>query len=375
MAENPKFNNSGMFTNVNDTTHNDISVDNKSEVLATQGNVINSIKTFWNNLRAKLKYAVTRDNTSNAVGGNYQPVYVDTNGIVNTCNPTTIQGTVNNGNITLNSISNLYPGLTVCITVSATSSSSPLKIKNCSVYYPTGVAVKASDVSEGTYLFTYISGNGDKWILNNMINDVSTNSPGLMTAEEHTKLAGIAANANYFTYTLPTANSSELGGVKSVPTGDTANRDYNVQVNSDGTMKVNVPWQNTHNTAYLRAGINNNNENGTSTNGNTYLKIVDGSNTSKINISGSGNTSVTTDSNGNITISSQDTFTPTNISSTNKNPLGSYTVKGAGNNANTNYYLAGNGNWVRVISVPNPPTGIESEKTLKCKVDGTIYWG
>lgn len=43
-------------------------------------------------------------------------------------------------------------------------------------------------------------------------------------------------------YSLPTANANTLGGVKSTTTGTTSGRDYNVQVNSDGTMKVNVPW-------------------------------------------------------------------------------------------------------------------------------------
>lgn len=46
-------------------------------------------------------------------------------------------------------------------------------------------------------------------------------------------------------YTLPIASASALGGVKSATTGTTAERDYKVQVNSDGTMKVNVPWVNT----------------------------------------------------------------------------------------------------------------------------------
>lgn len=43
-------------------------------------------------------------------------------------------------------------------------------------------------------------------------------------------------------YTLPTATANVLGGVKSSTTGTTPNRDYLVEVNSDGTMKVNVPW-------------------------------------------------------------------------------------------------------------------------------------
>lgn len=49
-------------------------------------------------------------------------------------------------------------------------------------------------------------------------------------------------------YTLPIASASALGGVKSATTGTTSGRDYNVQVNSDGTMKVNVPWVNTDTT-------------------------------------------------------------------------------------------------------------------------------
>lgn len=46
-------------------------------------------------------------------------------------------------------------------------------------------------------------------------------------------------------YTLPVATASVLGGVKSSTTGTTPDRDYLVEVNSDGTMKVNVPWTDT----------------------------------------------------------------------------------------------------------------------------------
>ena len=67
---------------------------------------------------------------------------------------------------------------------------------------------------------------------------------GLMSWNDKQKLDGIAEGANK--YTLPTATASVLGGVKSSTTGTTANRDYNVQVNTDGTMKVNVPWTDTN---------------------------------------------------------------------------------------------------------------------------------
>lgn len=47
---------------------------------------------------------------------------------------------------------------------------------------------------------------------------------------------------NNTTYSI--ATSSVAGLVKSSTTGTTSNRDYKVQVNTDGTMKVNVPWAN-----------------------------------------------------------------------------------------------------------------------------------
>lgn len=439
MAQNPTFNNSNMFTKVNDTTHNDIEAKNASEVLATQGNVINSIKTFWNKLRTKLAYAISRPEYSKQVGGSYVPIFVNTDGVVQECQPTTIQADIaSTGIITIptNDIpNNIYTGTTVCINVSNNSASgsySNLQIQHKSstspVKYPSGVAVQAKDISNVdlllvTFCKNSTSSSNNFWILLNKINTVVSTTengghPGLMTAADKAKLKTIEMSANNYSlpaatdtslggvqlgyttnetdrnyklqtdnngngyvnvpwtvYSLPTANKDTLGGVKSKDTGTTSGRNYNVQINSDGTMKVNVPWTdtNTHNIAYLRAGNNNNSiSNEATDNGNTYLKIVDGgSKTSSLKISGTGGTEVKSDDSGNITISSQESFTPLNISSTNNNPNSRYTVKGAGNNANTNYYLAGNGTWVNGILVPVPTA---EGKTLKSHANGTVYW-
>lgn len=51
------------------------------------------------------------------------------------------------------------------------------------------------------------------------------------------------------------ATTTVLGGVKSKATGTTAGRYYNVQVNSDGTMKVNVPWTDTNTSHSHSAGV------------------------------------------------------------------------------------------------------------------------
>lgn len=61
-----------------------------------------------------------------------------------------------------------------------------------------------------------------------------------------TKIAEIDGTSIYYTpYSLPSASSSTLGGVKSSTTGTAEDRDYVVEVNDDGTMKVNVPWTDT----------------------------------------------------------------------------------------------------------------------------------
>lgn len=51
---------------------------------------------------------------------------------------------------------------------------------------------------------------------------------------------------------IPTATSNKVGGIKSQKTGTTSGKDYKVEVASDGTAKVNVPWTDT-NTTYAKA--------------------------------------------------------------------------------------------------------------------------
>lgn len=451
MAENPKFNNSDMFKNVDDSTHNNIDTNNNSEVLATQGNVINSIKTFWNKLRAKLAYAISRPDYAKQVGGYYVPIFVNTNGVVQECQPTTVQADIaNNGIITIptKDIPNdsIYTGTTVCISVlnnlvSDVNSNLQIQHNNSKalVKYPSGVTVLAGGISKGdlllaTFCKNSINSSNNFWILLNKINTVVSTAveggghPGLMTAEDKAKLDTIDEGAN--NYSLPKASSTALGGVKSSNTGTEPNRDYNVQVNSDGTMKVNVPWTdttyslptassskeggvklgadkvnsletpnptssadryypiqtdendklvvnvpwtNSHYTAELRAGNNTSTTtNEATTNGNTYLKIVDGGNVSSLKISGTGGTEVTSDDSGNITIESPKPVIYNKLSSTRYLTSKGYTVPGPGNDkANTNYFLAGNGSWVKIILVPTPT---EEGKTLKSHANGTVYW-
>lgn len=345
MAKNPRFNNSDMFTNIKSDDYSEITPDSKSEVLATQGNVINSIKVFWNNLKAKLAYAVTRPNTNDAVGGNYQPVYVNNSGDVIPCSPSVFQTAVNNSTINLPEAFPIYAGQTVCFNVTNGSgdNNGDLKIGNISVYYPTGATVKGSDVIGGSYLFTYISGNGDKWILNNKINVVSGNNDGLMTVAEHNKLADIAEHAN--AYSLPIAGSN-LGGVKSAATGNTAGRDYNVQINSDGTMKVNVPWTDTQEanwSADLKVGQPNTNvDDATAGNQPTYIKVVEnGQVHGRVQVVGKNGVTISSTGNGELEITG-----PQLTGLTADSLTGTFLVFAPDMGQHTTeYFLAGNGTW------------------------------
>lgn len=81
----------------------------------------------------------------------------------------------------------------------------------------------------------------------------TTSLAGLMTAADKTKLDGIATGAN--NYTLPTASSTILGGIKLASDTTqtvsanavtaTTSRTYGVQLNASGQAVVNIPWTDT----------------------------------------------------------------------------------------------------------------------------------
>lgn len=71
--------------------------------------------------------------------------------------------------------------------------------------------------------------------------EAAFDSNGIMSAADKVKLDSIAANAN--NYTLPTATTAALGGIKTNYTNNGKN--YKVNVDSNGNAYVNVPWTDT----------------------------------------------------------------------------------------------------------------------------------
>ena len=71
--------------------------------------------------------------------------------------------------------------------------------------------------------------------------EATFDSNGVMSAADKVKLDGIAANAN--NYTLPTATTAALGGIKTNYTNNGKN--YKVDVDANGNAYVNVPWTDT----------------------------------------------------------------------------------------------------------------------------------
>ena len=85
------------------------------------------------------------------------------------------------------------------------------------------------------------------------------------------------------------------------------------------TDTITIASQDTHHSAYLRAGASGGTANAATTSGNTYLNLVEnGSNRSGVKLAPGDNTSIVSDASGNVTISSDDTnyvATKTNVGS------------------------------------------------------------
>jgi len=363
MAQNPRFNNSGMFTNIDSNDYSDITPDSTSEVLATQGNVINSIKVFWNKLKAKLAYAVTRPDYSKAVGGNYVPIFVNADGVVQECQPTTVNaGIANSGIITIPTDTipneNIYTGTTVCINVSSNSASSSdnaLQIQHnnaaAQVRYPSGITVLAKDISGGDLLLATFckTGSTNFWILLNKINTVVSKAinggySGLMTADDKQKLDGIQAGANK--YSLPKAEAGSLGGIQLGYATNETNRNYKLQTDDNGNGYVNVPWTDTV-TTYNRASMSLS----AGDNPTLILSNSDGSSPSNVPIVGSIGTKVY-NSGGSIVVESPTVPNYNVLKTDNRNsnygPTTGYLVFGPGKDKATgDYFLAGDGTWQR----------------------------
>lgn len=92
---------------------------------------------------------------------------------------------------------------------------------------------------------SFLRGDGT-WVVptNTTYNAATTSAAGLMSAADKTKLDGIATGANNYTYTLPTASSSTLGGVKTTSTV-TSNSGYTACPIISG-----VPYYKDTNTTY-----------------------------------------------------------------------------------------------------------------------------
>lgn len=175
-------------------------------------------------------------------------------------------------------------------------------------------AIKSITRNGTTFTYTCMDGTTGTFTQqdnNTTYNAASQSTAGLMSAADKKKLDGIATGANNYTYTLPAATSSALGGVK-VGSNIT---------NSSGTIsltKANVTAAlgytppttdtNTHYTTKLFATNSSGTAHAATTNGNTYLRLFDDSTARQsIKIIGSGATTVSSDGSGTITISSTDT--------------------------------------------------------------------
>ena len=162
---------------------------------------------------------------------------------------------------------------------------------------------------------------------------------------------------------------------------------YDAQGHVTGVDSYNMTMPanpNTHNTAYLYAGTSSGTANATTTNGNTYLILVDGgSATTRRKISGTQNVSVVSNASGDITITGPDLSTyalktdiPSNIVNTITTTAGTHTaITSQKGNVSFNVptktsHLTNDSNFATMSDIPsvsnfltwNTPEGISAKK-------------
>ena len=131
---------------------------------------------------------------------------------------------------------------------------------------------------------------------------------------------------------------------------------------------------NTHNTAYLYAGASNGSANAETTNGNTYLILVDGgSATTRRKISGSGTVSVTSDASGNISITG--TAHPTTLPNPKTLTIRAYnSTSTTASYTDSTYYGGENSNTTISVASTNAVTNISSNNSgqlILTRADGS----
>ncbi len=345
-----------------------------SETLATQGNVINSLISFWGKLKAKLNLAVTRD-TSKAIGSEYIPVYVNEDGEVKECN-TEIIGITSVGNSSLedNKIKLNATGTNPSIKITvkpvigtmvylslpnySSNNATELRIQDGSnvsslVYYTSGSSVQVKDLAgqAAKYLLVYSKddANAGRWIVLNKLQEATSTEAndtsgdpdsipqgkaGLMSAYDKAKLNSIQWGATKFTFsmfnTMPAATTDSLGGVclgdgkknnniSTLQGTGNINKYYPVTADKDNKLVVNVPWQNDTNTHYKTDVAVGDGTTTKSVQNNPKVAIFENNNGSLVNnslhsfqIAGGNNITVESDANNVITIKGQAGVPPYN---------------------------------------------------------------
>ena len=171
--------------------------------------------------------------------------------------------------------------------------------------YDTYTLPKATSSALGGMKVGYTASGKNYPVVLDANGNAYVNVPWVNTDTNTTYTAGAGLQLNGTTFNLVEASSTAVGGIKLGYTENANARLYAVKADGNGNAYVSVPWSdtNTHYTSYLYAGASGTQTNGTTTNGNTYLKLVESDiiRSSRL-IKGTGATTVTSDSSGNITI-------------------------------------------------------------------------